>query len=172
MKLRLLFVLVSIFLFAGLSSAQRTVTNADLDKYKDKRVRAESDLRENYARLGFPSPDELERREAERAKIREDLANRLRQQDLEDARLLMQYQMAAAAARPQTIVVQTTDSGYQDGFVQYGGFGYSGYGYGNRNRRGFWPVQQQSGYFAGGQYWPTPSVVPQRPVPFIGVRRR
>ena len=171
MKLRLFFVLVSIFLFAGLVSAQRTVTNADLDKYKDQRVRAESDLRENYARLGFPSPEELDRREAERAKVREDLANRLRQQEVEEARLLMQYQMAAAAAQPRTIVVQT-GNGYDDGFVNYGGFGYGGYGFGNRNRGGFRPVQQQSGYYAGGQFWPTPTVMPQRPVPFIGGGRR
>lgn len=173
MKLRLLFVLVSIFLFAGFSSAQRTVTNADLNRYKDQRVRAESDLRENYARLGFPSPEELERRDQERAKARQDLALKIRDQELEEARLRLQYQMAAAAARPQTLVVQT-GSGYDAGSIIYGGgygYGLGGFGYGNRYPRGFRPVQQ-TGYFAGGQFWSAPTPVRQRPVPFIGVRRR
>jgi hypothetical protein len=136
-------------------------------------VRAESDLKQNYARLGFPSPEELERREAERAKAREELAYKLHQQELEEARLLLQYQAAAAAARPQTIVVQT-GAGVSDGFIQYGGYNYGGYGYGYgyRHPRVFRQFPQQTGYVAGGQFWPTGTVMPQRPVPFIGVRRR
>ena len=171
MKLRLLFVLVSIFLFAGLGSAQRTVTNSDLDKYKERRVSAETDLRQNYARLGFPSPEELERRDAERTKAREELAYKLRQQEIEEARLLLQYQMAEAASRPQTIVVETGGGSYDSGLVQYGGYGYGGYGFRDRYRRGY-GIGQPSGYFAGGQFWPTPTVVRQRPVPFLGGRRR
>jgi hypothetical protein len=132
-------------------------------------VSAETDLRQNYARLGFPSPEELDRRDAERAKAREELAYKLRQQEIEEARLLLQYQMAAAAAQPRTIVVQT-GNGYDGGFVQYGGYGYEGYRYGDHFRRGYRP--QPTGYFAGGQFWPGPTIVPQRPVPFIGGRRR
>ena len=62
MKKRLLFVLCSIFVAANLTAAQtKTVTNSDLEKYRQKRLQAERDYRENYAKLGFPSPEELER---------------------------------------------------------------------------------------------------------------
>ena len=40
-------------------SQTRTITNADLEKYKQKRLAAEKELRENYRELGFPSPEEL-----------------------------------------------------------------------------------------------------------------
>ena len=38
-----------------------TVTNADLEKFRAKRVAAEQELRQKYAELGFPGPAELER---------------------------------------------------------------------------------------------------------------
>ena len=38
----------------------KTVTNADLEKFRQKRLQAEREYRENYERLGFPSPEELE----------------------------------------------------------------------------------------------------------------
>lgn len=57
-----------IFVAAGLASAQtarKTVTNDDLEKYRQKRVQAEADYRANYKKLGMPSPEELEQRAAE-----------------------------------------------------------------------------------------------------------
>lgn len=62
MKKRLLFILCSIFVGANLTIAQtKTVTNSDLEKHRQKRLQAEREYRENYARLGFPSPEELDR---------------------------------------------------------------------------------------------------------------
>ena len=64
MKRKVLFILCSIFItvsFASAQSAKRTVTNTDLEKFKQKRLNAERDLRENYEKLGFPSPEELEK---------------------------------------------------------------------------------------------------------------
>lgn len=60
----------------------RTITNADLEKYKQRRVQAEKDLQEFYRRLGL-SPEELARREAAEAKEREELSLKLRQLRLE-----------------------------------------------------------------------------------------
>lgn len=68
--------------FAANGFAQtRTVTNADLEKFREKRLRAEQDLRENYEALGFPSPEELERREAESRRERAALDRRLREEE-------------------------------------------------------------------------------------------
>ena len=39
----------------------RTVTNSTLQKFQEKRLAAERDYRDNYARMGFPSPEELDR---------------------------------------------------------------------------------------------------------------
>lgn len=167
MKLRPLFVLVSIFVFAGVAAAQRTVTNADLARYKEQRVRAEADLRQNYMRLGFPSPEELARREGERDRVRDELAARLRQQNIEEARLLAEYRMAIAqanASRPHTVIIDA--GGYSDGtFLQLGGYGW-GRGFRFRPARQFLP----SGYFAGGQLWPTGTQTPVQPI--LSGRRR
>ena len=62
MNKKFLFVAAMIFAVSGISFAQtKTITNADLEKYRQKRLQAERELRENYAELGFPSPEELER---------------------------------------------------------------------------------------------------------------
>lgn len=168
MKIRPLFLVFITLAFIIPAAAQsKTVTNSDLDKYKAERVRGETDLRENYARLGFPSPEELERREAEATKKRNELSARLTLERLEQERIDAQYRAAAAAiyaSQPRTIVVHGSDeSGY---FLNYG------YGYGRRpvyRNRGF--QYQQPGYFAGGQFWPTgPRTTPQ-PLIRIGPRR-
>ncbi len=36
----------------------RTVTNATLSKFTEKRLAAERDYRDNYQRMGFPSPED------------------------------------------------------------------------------------------------------------------
>jgi negative regulator of genetic competence, sporulation and motility len=87
MKKRILF-LLCFCLFAAISifAQTKTVTNADLDKFRAKRVQAERDYRENYARLGFPSPEELDR-QIEKSRIeREELSARLRSERLERER--------------------------------------------------------------------------------------
>ena len=84
MKARILLLLCLSLLTAFSAFAQtRTVTNADLDKFKAKRLQAERDYRENYARLGFPSPEELDR-QIEKSRIeRQELSLRLRTERLE-----------------------------------------------------------------------------------------
>jgi hypothetical protein len=78
MKKRILLFTILIFSTSALTLAQtKTVTNADLETFRNERLAAEKDLRENYAKLGFPSPEELEK-QIEQSRIeREELAARL-----------------------------------------------------------------------------------------------
>ncbi len=108
-----------------------TITNADLEKFRQKRLAAEKDLRENYAKLGFPSPAELEKQNEEAAKDRAERAEKYRQARLE--RESIDYY-----AVPNDVNlyfnVQTRRSGYNafyGGYVPY----YYGNAYRNRNRR-------------------------------------
>lgn len=174
MRSRSCFVLVSIFVFAGLSIAQRSVTNADLEGYKDQRIRAQQDLRENYSRLGFPSPAELKRREEERNRHIDSLTSRLRQQDLDETRINREYESAFARSQPQVIIQQPEqpENPYTTGEIPYGFPGYTygvpnyGYdifgiprGYGrypsSRGWGGYPPyLTTPQGYSSGGVFWP------------------
>ncbi len=91
MKRRVLFVLGLVFVFSGLAIAQtKTVTNFDLEKFKQKRLQAEKELRENYRELGFPSPEEMEKQNAESRKELSELSQRLRAERL--AREALEYE--------------------------------------------------------------------------------
>ncbi len=149
MRSRSFFVLVSILAFAGIGAAQRQVTNADLETYRDQRIRAQTELRQDYTRLGFPSPAELERRERERNRHIDQLTGTLRQQSLDEQRSFRDYESAMAPRSPQVVVQQPEqqdpyhagdiiDPAY--GYPTYGtpsygypGYGYPGYGYPNNN---------------------------------------
>jgi hypothetical protein len=132
---------------------QRTITNSTLDKFKQKRLAAERDYRENYARLGFPSPEELDRqRDADRT-ARLQLAEQLRQARLEKERLeLERRNLDLEAIRIDNEIeanaYQDFYGGYVTGFGGFGGFGgfdfdrrfrrrgprppFAGFGFGNR----------------------------------------
>ena len=156
------FVFCLIFLFAGFLSAQRTVTNADLEKYKQTRLQADKDYRDNYHRLGLPSPEELEkRREASRAET-ERLYDKLRAERIEAAKLAAMQAAATAhlAAAPQFIPfgIPYSDPAY----VFYSSGRFSRF---NRNRG----ISQ--GYVAGGQFWSTGPRTFPRPILRIGPGR-
>lgn len=145
MKKRLLFILCLFFVggSANLSNAQtKTVTNQDLEKFRQTRLQAEREYRENYAKLGFPSPDELEKRREQDGKDRAALAEQIRRENLERERLQNEadYRQAQLTALQNNSVNQGyAPAGYYNGGY-YGGvfagsyplYGYRGYGYGNR----------------------------------------
>lgn len=117
MKQRLLFILsVSLFLAASAASQTRQITNADLEKYRVSRVQAEEDLRQNYSKLGFPSPEELDRQNAESTRQREELSARLRRERLEREQLEAERQRAAASAAQPIFVPNGNDAGIYYGF--------------------------------------------------------
>ncbi|MBA3352004.1 MAG: hypothetical protein H0U23_06185 [Blastocatellia bacterium] len=118
--------------FAVVSSGQaRTITNSTLAQIQQKRLAAERNYRENYARLGFPSPEELDRQREVDMTARIELAEQLRKARLEKERLeLERRSLDLETRRLETEVerrleteVESTDSG---GY--YGGGYFSGYG--------------------------------------------
>jgi hypothetical protein len=153
MKKRFSFVLILSFLAVVSASAQtRTVTNNDLEKYRQKRVAAERDLRENYERLGFPSPAELERQIEQNRIERSELAARLRSETLERERLNLERWRAETDAQSRNVQIQIHnnlprgDNGFvgyaPNGFFNYPYFGfpkyrYNNYGFGRGYRRGY-----------------------------------
>jgi len=145
MKKRLWFVLIFTFIAVASASAQtRTVTNDDLEKFRQKRVAAERDLRENYERLGFPSPAELEKQIEQSRVERSELAARLRAENLESERLDLERQRAANEARSFNYQNQNQNysSRSDDYFYNYpsnGFFSFPNFGFPNNrfNRRGF-----------------------------------
>lgn len=129
---------VVLFLAAvpAFSQRARTVTNMDLEKYKQQRLKAEKDYAENYQRLGFPSPEELQK-QIEKSRVeREALSARL------TAERLQREQIEADLAEAARLSVQ--DNVY---FVPSGGGGgYFGWPYGYfpssrfpRSRQYNWP---------------------------------
>ena len=135
MKKRLLFILCLSFIATASAVAQnRTVTNSDLEKFRQKRLEAERDYRENYARLGFPSPEELEKQIEQSRRDRAELSARLQAENLERERLSLERQQIEAEARRSNFQPQSENYGqYQengfsgyvvDGFYNRGNFGY------------------------------------------------
>ncbi|CAN5218859.1 hypothetical protein BH20ACI2_BH20ACI2_22630 [soil metagenome] len=156
MTQRPLFVFCLIFLMAGTLAAQRTVTNASLERYKQDRLKAQRDYRENYERLGMPSPEELERRREKSMLESAALSARLRAERLEEERRLLALQVANSQFAAYTRYSQFGVSPYYNEPLVFLSSGrYQRY-YGRR------PVQQ--GYFAGGQFWSTGSRTASRPI--------
>lgn len=123
MKKQALFVLGLVFVFSGLTFAQvRTITNADLEKFKQARLKAEKELRENYKELGFPSPEEMERRNEKSRKEMAELSKRLGAERLERERI------RALNARQDSAAVQYSDEPqFTDYSGYYGTFYYQNY---------------------------------------------
>lgn len=121
MKQRVLFFLCAMVAFAGFASAQgKTVTNADLDKFKQKRLQAEKDLKDYYAKIGLTAED-VAKQEAAEAKEREELSARLRASRLEQERIANEARMREEVAAPVNVVLT-------NGIPDYSGY----YLYGNR----------------------------------------
>ena len=161
MKIRVLFLVFIIITATGAVFAQsKTVTNADLSKYKQERVKAEAELRNNYAKLGFPSPEERAQRDAQSVKDTVELSARLRNERLERERIDAQN---AANAEYNAALLRALR---QQNTVEYSAPSYfGGYYYGGRRPRPFQQFgYQQPGYFAGGQFWPTGPATKPRPL--------
>lgn len=154
MKKRLLFILCLFSLASSAAIAQtKTVTNQDLEKFRQQRLQAERDYRENYAALGFPSPEELKREREENRKERSEFAEQIRRENLEREKIEneAEYRQERLEILENNSVNQyyAQQSPYGTGnysggyFGLYSGYGYTGYAYSNRRyndfygRRGF-----------------------------------
>lgn len=107
--------------------AARTVTNMDLEKYKQQRLNAEKDYVENYARLGFPSPEELQKQNEKSRVEREALSARLTAERLERERIEAEQAEAAATARysQENFYIVPENRGGYFGWP-YGGYYFNG----------------------------------------------
>lgn len=92
MKVKVMFLFcLSILAVAPVFAQTKTVTNAELEKFRQKRVQAEKDYRENYAKMGFPSPEDLDR-QIEKSRVERDAlsarltAERLQREQVEAER--------------------------------------------------------------------------------------
>jgi len=158
-------VLFSLSVVGSAQTSRRTVTNFDLEKYRDQRVAAEREYRETYAQRGMLSPEEL--RAASDARIQQtlDLAEQMRADQLEQQRLALE-------ARAQELQIEELRSQqaapvyypYDNSIWGYGAF--SDFG-GFRGRYLRFPTGR--GYYAaGGNVWPAPlGSQPQRPRPIF-----
>ena len=132
-KAALLFGLVISLAVVGFG--QRTITNSTLEKFQQKRLAAEREYRDNYARMGFPSPEELDRqREADMA-ARLQLAEQLRHARLEKERLELDRRSLDLDAMRMNNEMDASDDdsgiyggSFYGGFGGYGGYGVSGFG--------------------------------------------
>ncbi len=94
-------VIVSLLLFMGVMavipafSQARTVTNADLEKYRHARLEAEKDYNRNYAKYGFPSPEELQKQLDKNKTERDALSARLANERIEQERVAAVLEAAA-----------------------------------------------------------------------------
>ncbi len=122
---------------AVVGSAQvRTVTNTTLQKFQQQRLAAERDYKDNYERLGFPSPEELDRQRDADMTARLELADQLRQSMLEKERLALERRrIDLEAARLDAELDVDVSTGYVGGFSGYiSGFDRRDY---RRSRRNF-----------------------------------
>jgi hypothetical protein len=137
-KAALIFGFVVSMVLVG-AAQTRTVTNSSLQKFQEKRLAAERDYRENYARLGLPSPEELDRQRDLDMAARIELAEQLRRARLEKERLELERRNLDLEAAALSNVDQAVDQGVYYGGGYIGGFGgfYSGGRFGRRG--GFFP---------------------------------
>lgn len=124
-----------VFVSAVMAFGQvRTVTNGTLEKFQQKRLAAERDYRENYQRLGFPSPEELEKQQEADMTARLQLAEQLRQARLEKERLeLEKRSLDLQTARLESESEIDEFGGFYPTY--FGGFGGSGFDSRRRPRR-------------------------------------
>jgi len=93
MRQKTLFVCCLIAVSCSIGISQRNITNADLKVYRDTRIQADREYRENYRQWGLPSPEELDRRRDESMRDMVDLSLQLRAQRLQRDRLDADVQM-------------------------------------------------------------------------------
>ena len=144
----------------SLAAQSKIVTNADLEKYDRERLKNERDYRENYAKLGLPSPEDLERRREQSRIETEQLSAKLRTARLEIERIEAQREVNEQVTR---VYQSQSQFASQPQF-----YGEPFYFWSNGRRYGRSVVRQsyyqQPGYFAGGQFWPTGSRTQSQPL--------
>jgi len=132
----------------------RTVTNNDLEKFRRQRIENERKLKERYAEMGFPSPEQIERQNRERREAMEEYSDELRQRRLETQSDIvaeaneLRSQIASIDAQINYLRNQGGGKVYKGGTATITGYlpydGYGGYGRYGGFRRNRSPLRQIS----------------------------
>lgn len=148
----------------GFGQALVTVTNSSLEKFQQQRLAAERDYRENYAKLGFPSPEELERQRVEDLDARMIIADQLRQARLEQERLALdERRLDLEVARLDAEIEareyeREANASYNSGY--YGGYYGNNAGYGGYGNYGYYDPFGRRRYRGGRGYWDQNRLLP------------
>ena len=141
----------------------RTVTNSDLEKFRQKRLQAEREYRENYEKWGFPSPEELEARRIESRRELTELSARLEAERLEREALRAEAETDALRAQNDYLQSLVNDSqnyrsnGYIVSYLPYGYYNYNPF-----YRSGYFPRRRYGrGKYRNNQL---PPIKPPRPI--------
>jgi hypothetical protein len=179
--MRFSFGAVVLMIFAAVISVtaqKRTITNADLEKYRQERMRAEKEYMDTYERLGRPSPEELRRQRDESLAATARVAEMLMQQELEREQMELQRDQFRHEDETGPRHSGALYNGAAPGLVYGAGYGFGGYGeyFGSRgtrrNGRPFAGGYQQPYYVGGGSIWPVGTVGPLAPSsPGIRIQR-
>ena len=152
----------------------RTVDNFTLDKYKQQRLAAEKDLRENYAKLGFPSPEEMQRQREKDEDEKAERLDKLREEALERERIAFERERIAAEMAGSQVPPAIIDGG---SYYPYQPYAAGGYAYGGRRHKRF--TRGLRTYYPYSSYRVTPVGVfpngyptPQRLPRHVPLRRR
>lgn len=125
MKRGLLFFVVLMIGGISVFAQTKTVTNADLEKFRAERLRVEKEYRENYAKWGMPSPEELEKRRQESAAELAATAERLRAERAEQERFEAQQRQQAEFYNYLRLVNTPVQQQYSSPYV----YNYAPYGF-------------------------------------------
>ena len=132
---------------AGTGFAQtKTITNADLEKFRLKRLAAEKELRENYEKLGFPSPEELERQNEQSARDLSERSDRYRRLNLERERIARESRDSETVYYPAQNGGWYYTSGYAPAYRYNYGYGYRRYPRRFKYKKRYW--RQKPGYIS------------------------
>ncbi len=117
----------------AVSAQTRTVTNSDLEKFRQERERAEADYRANYAKRGMPSPEELAKINEQKRRERDQFSAELRARresaegDIVDRARLIRSQLASVNAQISYLLGLRGSSFGQP--QTYWSYAYRNYGY-------------------------------------------
>jgi hypothetical protein len=147
--MRFSFGAVALLFFAAVISVtaqKRTITNADLEKYKQERARAEKEYMDTYQQLGRPSPAELRQQRDESLASTARVAEMLMEQEFERERIELRREQTRRYDDVSGRQYYESYTGIAPAYF-YGGYGFGGfgaYGVGNnpRGRSRFAPYRQ------------------------------
>lgn len=119
LKTLMLVLVVGAAVFAQ-NAPPRVVTSADLAKYKHAREKADEDYRNNYARRGMPSPEELEKRQVERQQQLDESTEQA-EKERRQAEYMRALSAQYAQSQPQIIYVTSQENNNRGVYYWYPG---------------------------------------------------